>query len=221
MKSFKKDADFTSMNFLLDVDGVLIRDQKILERMKSNISHYVRAKVPRAKNPDKLRDFLYRKYGHTGRGLVKEFGIPTPDFNIHVYDGQILNQLAEHLMTEEFRRDGKTIRKLLNDGHTVTFFSNAPMLWTVPIAYAIDERITHASLVGFKPQPVAYTGIRANRRPIIYVDDVRKNLLPVKHSPLWVPVHYSPKIEDWTIPTIHTLDDLPYLVDYVRARFDC
>ena len=26
MKSFKKDADFTSMNFLLDVDGVLIRE---------------------------------------------------------------------------------------------------------------------------------------------------------------------------------------------------
>jgi len=221
MKSFKKDIDFTSMNFLLDVDGVLVRDTKILERMKSNISTYVRAKVPRAKNPDKLRDFLYRKYGHTGQGLVKEFGIPTPDFNIHVYDGQILNELAEHLMSEEFQRDSKTIRKLLNDGHTVTLFSNAPMMWTAPVAYAIDQRIRHASFSGFKPQPVAYTGIRTNRRPIIFVDDVRKNLLPVQKNHLWVPVHYSPTIEDWTIPTIHTLDDLPCLVDYVRARFDC
>lgn len=220
MKSFKRYKDFTSMNFLLDVDGVLIRDQKILERMKSNISQYVRAKVPRAKNPDKLRDFLYRKYGHTGRGLVKEFGIPTPDFNIHVYNGKILNQLAEYLMTEEFLRDGKTIRRLLNDGHTVTFFSNAPMMWTAQIAYAIDERISHASFAGFKPQPIAYTGIRTNRRPIIYVDDVRKNLLPVKNKEWWVPVHYSSTIEDWTIPTIHTLDDLPSLVAYAQNKFD-
>jgi hypothetical protein len=208
------------MNFLLDVDGVLIRDAKIMDQMKKNISHYVRMKVPRAKNPDKLRDYLYRKYGHTGRGLFKAFGIPTPDFNIHVYNGNILNDLAEHLMTEEFRRDGATIRRLLNDGHTVTFFSNAPMMWTAPIAYAIDERIAHAHFAGFKPQPVAYTGIRTNRNPIIYVDDVLKNLQPVSNKHQWIPVHFSPTIEDWAFPTIHSLDDLESLAEYVRASFD-
>ena len=46
------------MNVLLDVDGVRIRDPKILERTQNNIARYVGFKVPRAKDPVKLRDYL-------------------------------------------------------------------------------------------------------------------------------------------------------------------
>ena len=82
------------MNILLDVDGVLVRDDTILQRVRNNISRYVRMKVPRAKNPDRLRDHLYLRYGHTGRGLTQALGIPTPDFNPYIYDRETLDTLT-------------------------------------------------------------------------------------------------------------------------------
>lgn len=207
------------MNILLDVDGVLVRDDTILQRVRNNISRYVRMKVPRAKNPDRLRDHLYLRYGHTGRGLTQALGIPTPDFNPYIYDRETLDTLARYLTTPKFRSDAYVVRYLVNQGHNVSLFSNAPLMWTAPVANAIDPQVRVQSVVGFKPQPVAYTNIRTNRRPIIMVDDVYKNLKPIRYSQNWVPVHYSDQVKDWTIPTISSLDELMYIVKYVDDQY--
>jgi hypothetical protein len=208
------------MNILLDVDGVLIRDHAILDRVRRNITHYVKNKIPRVKNPERLRDHLYTRYGHTGRGMTQALSIPTPDFNSYVYDKALLNQLVDYLLTDEFHADAKIVRNLLNQGHKVTLFSNAPYLWTAPVANVIDKRVNVETMVGQKPQPVAYASVRTNRRPIIIVDDVLKNLKPISKSRNWIPVHYSASVDDWATPTISTLEDLPFLVKQVENMYN-
>lgn len=201
------------MNLLLDVDGVLVRDKKILDITRRNISSYVRMKVPRAKNPDRLRDYLYRHYGHTGHGLTKVFGIPTPDFNAYVYDKDLMDSLVDLLWSDQFMTDATTLRLIMNKGHIVTLFSNAPPLWTLPIASAIDPRVRVGHFPGLKPNPIAYASLRTNRRTNIFVDDSLRNLKPVTNLPGWIPVHFSDEIKDWSYPTIQYLDQLLYVLD--------
>jgi hypothetical protein len=207
------------MNVLLDVDGVLIRDPKILDRTRDNIARYVREKVPRAKDPIKLRDYLYRTYGHTGRGLRKTLGVSTHDFDTQLYDKTMLEQLTEYLTTDTFQEDAGVVRYLLNHGHYVSLFSNAPGIWTWPIACAIDLRLDTSSFAGYKPEPIAYTHLR-NRNPVIFVDDVRNNLLPIQNNPNWIPVHYKgdPAID--RIMTIQGLGELPGLIERVYTLWD-
>ena len=201
------------MNLLLDVDGVLVRDQKILDITRRNISSYVRMKIPRVKNPDRLREYLYKRYGHTGYGMTKMFGIPTPDFNSYVYDKDLMGSLVDLMCTEQFTTDAKTLRAIMDRGHIVTLFSNAPPLWTLPIAESIDQRVRVAHFPGLKPNPIAYASIRTNRRTNIFVDDSLKNLKPVTNLPGWVPIHFSDQIQDWSYPTIQYLDQLLYVLD--------
>lgn len=183
------------MNVFLDVDGVLIRDPAITQLMQHNITRYVSMKIPRARNPDKMRTYFYKKYGHTARGITKVFGIPTPDFNVQVYDKELMDLLADHLESAQFQRDADVVRKLLNDGNTVTLFSNAPGMWTWPISCAIDLRVTTARFAGLKPQPVAYTHARGTV-PFVFVDDLYDNLAPIKNHPDWFPVHFSENQSD-------------------------
>jgi hypothetical protein len=178
------------MNVLLDVDGVLIRDPAITKLMHHNITRYVRMKVPRARDPEKMRTYFYKKYGHTARGITRALGIPTPDFNVQVYDKALMEMLADHLTSAQFQKDADVVRKLLNDGNTVTLFSNAPGMWTWPIACAIDLRVATAQFAGLKPQPVAYTSVRGPV-PHVFVDDLYANLVPIKNNPDWFPVHFS------------------------------
>jgi hypothetical protein len=183
------------MNVLLDVDGVLIRDPAIIRLMQNNITRYVRMKVPKARNPEKMRTYFYKKYGHTARGITKTLGIPTPDFNVQVYDKALMDMLAEHLVSAQFQKDADVVRKLLNDGNTVTLFSNAPGMWTWPISCAIDLRVMTARFAGLKPQPVAYTHVRGPG-PFVFVDDLYANLVPIKCHPDWFPVHFSEERSD-------------------------
>lgn len=207
------------MNVLLDVDGVLIRDSKILERTRDNIARYVGFRVPRAKDPVKLRDYLYRTYGHTGRGLTKTLGVPTPDFDIQLYDKTMMEDLAEYLTTDTFHQDAQVVRDLLNQGHYVSLFSNAPGMWTWPIACAIDLRLDTSKFAGYKPQPVAYTHLR-NGNPVVFVDDVYKNLLPIQHHANWIPVHYKGEATKGRVMTIQGLDELPGLIERTYASWD-
>lgn len=183
------------MNVLLDVDGVLIRDPAISQLLQNNITRYVRMKIPKARNPEKMSTYFYRKYGHTGHGMTQALGIPTPDFNVQVYDKALMELLAEHLASAQFQKDADVIRKLLNDGNTVTLFSNAPGMWTWPISCAIDLRVTTARFAGLKPQPVAYTHVRGPG-PFVFVDDLYANLAPIKSHPDWFPVHFSEERSD-------------------------
>lgn len=201
------------MNLLLDVDGVLIRDKKVLDITRRNISSYIRMKIPRAKNPDRLREYLYKHYGHTGYGMTKMFGIPTPDFDMYVYDKTLMESLVDVLCTEQFSADTRTLKSIMDRGHIVTLFSNAPPLWSLPIAEAIDPRVRVAHFPGLKPNPISYASLRTNRRTNIFVDDSLKNLKPVTNLPGWIPIHFSDQILDWSYPTIQNLDQLLYVLD--------
>ena len=85
---------------LLDVDGVIIRNKLLLEHVKYNAVQYVRTKLPDAKDPTRVNQLLYKRYGHTGRGLKNAFGIDTKDFNKLVYDDSLLTHLGHVLMSE-------------------------------------------------------------------------------------------------------------------------
>lgn len=207
------------MNVLLDVDGVLIRDPAIIHHMQDNITQYVRLKVPRARNPEQMRTFFYKKYGHTARGITHALGIPTPDFNTFVYDRPLMARLADHLTSDQFQEDADVVRKLLNDGNNVTLFSNAPGIWTWPISCAIDLRVSTAKFAGLKPQPVAYTHVRGPG-PFIFVDDLYDNLGPIKRCPPWIPIHFSDTPVASDVYRIETLAELLETLAHIKSNDD-
>jgi hypothetical protein len=54
----------------------------------------------------------------------------------------------------------------------------------------------------------------------VFVDDVRKNLLPIEHHPQWIPVHYKGGTAKGRIATIERLDELPGLIERTYASWD-
>ena len=179
---------------LLDVDGVLIRDRPLLDHVRNNVNAYVAHKLPKVKNPALVNKILYTKYGHTGRGLFDAFRIDTSDFNQKVYDRRLMTHLWDVLTRTEFQREAQYIHDLTNDWD-VRLFSNAPLVWTGPVAEAISPAITIAQ-PGFslKPDPRAYIKFRSCSKKI-FVDDSPKNLRTATYFYNWTPVHFEPNKE--------------------------
>jgi hypothetical protein len=191
---------------LLDVDGVIIRDESLLSHMKNNVVRYVKKKIPSLKRPDLVNTILYKAYGHTALGLTREYGIFTDDFNEFVYDEHLISHLHDFLTSsKDFERDKKTIRHFC-DEEDVSFFSNSPMIWTEPIREAIDLRIGNSE--GFmKPTVESYLRF-GDSDEITFVDDNIVNLLPTLYLNNWNPVHFSEKVESQKIRNVKSLDQI-------------
>jgi hypothetical protein len=201
-------------NLLLDVDGVLIRDRLITCHVEHNITQYIRAKLPDAKNPDMVRDILYKKYGHTGRGLARSFGLDTSDFNEKVYNKSLMTHLAEYLEGRQFQDDAQGIHKLIQyDGWKVTLFSNAPECWTRPIGLAIDSRIRIAEDDIFvKPEAGAYAKF-GKKKDYIFVDDSIQNLLTPSLWPNWTCLHFADQAEQTKFLTCSSIWELTLMAN--------
>jgi hypothetical protein len=189
---------------LLDVDGVLIRDRVLLNHVKSNVIRYVSKKLP-GKNASRLNNQLYKEYGHTAIGLEKEYGIDTSDFNRVVYNSHVLEHLYDFLDSKEFEKDAMIVRDILNLGHDVQLFSNSPIVWSLPVALTIDDRIQTGTYM--KPKIESYLQFDQTR-DYVFVDDKICNLMPVLFLENWKPVHFSPHREMEFMKTIDSLEDL-------------
>lgn len=175
---------------LLDVDGVLLRDKPLLDHVRYNVNAYVAKKLPNVKNPARVNEILYLRYGHTGRGLFDAFKIDTSDFNEKVYDRPLMAHLWEVLSGSDFQRDASEIHKLTDDWE-VRLFSNAPIVWTLPVAGAIsDELNVSRNNFYMKPDPRAYVRFPEKRKKV-FVDDSIMNLRTANYMHNWTPIHFD------------------------------
>jgi len=108
--------EFTRVNnkmavksLLLDIDGVLLRDQFLLNHIQNNCVKYVQAKLPTSKNPRGVNRILYMEHGHTARGLQNAFRIDVSDFNEKVYDKKLIEHLSEIIYGTVFQLEAKEI----------------------------------------------------------------------------------------------------------------
>lgn len=178
-----------SHRLLLDIDGVLIRDDILLNHVKSNVVRYVSKKLPTMKRPEKMNNLLYKAYGHTAIGLHKEFGLDTRDFNDYVYNRYLIAHLDDYIQHDEnFKRDALILQRIC-DSTDVSFFSNAPLNWTEPIREAIDLRIKNTS-GNLKPKFESYLKFGLDNK-IVFVDDKIENLIPTVMLSNWTPIQYS------------------------------
>lgn len=194
-------------HLLLDIDGVLIRDKVLLDHVKNNVVRYVSKKLPKMKKHDKLNNLLYNTYGHTAIGLEKEFGIDTKDFNDYVYNRYTIAHLYDHIQNDEtFKNDAFVLKLLCQANKKISFFSNAPLVWTEPIRECIDLRITNTD-GNLKPKLESYLKFGFDEK-FIFVDDKLNNLMPVLFLKNWTPIHYSADKVCNDIRVIHNISDL-------------
>jgi FMN phosphatase YigB (HAD superfamily) len=180
------------MSLVLDIDGVLIRDPLLLEHVRYNVVQYVRAKLPHAKQPDRVNRLLYTHYGHTARGLQQAFHVDTRDFNEKVYTPRLNDHLWEVLSGAQFQEEAEIIHEISRNGWEVTLFSNAPLQWSLPVMQAIGHnvQVRHDHL-HLKPHISAYTTGFSNTKHHLYIDDSLDNLRAVVDLKNWSPVHFN------------------------------
>ncbi len=196
---------------LLDIDGVILRDRLLLEHVRHNVVEYVREKLPHSKTPELTNRLIYKVYGHTGVGLQKAFKIDTRDFNKKVYNDGMLRHLYNVMNTPQFKEDSKIIKELSED-YKVTFFSNAPLEWSIPVRDAISNRISIAYDGNMKPDMQAYSNF-PNDVKHIFVDDNVGNLNPTLYLKGWTPIHFSEEGKNSKFLTIGSMWELSLFVN--------
>lgn len=191
---------------LLDVDGVLLRDKQLADHMTRNVHAYVAKKLPTAKDPARIGRMLYTKYGHTGRGLMHAFQIDTSDFDRSVFTSDLTDHLWTVLSCPEFQADATEIHELA-DRWDIRLFSNAPLVWTFPVASAIGDCIkVPRTNFYMKPDPRAYMKFPQGR-PKVFVDDTLQNLRTAQHFDTWTPVLFCDK-KSQEFPTVSSIWEL-------------
>ena len=202
-------------SLVLDIDGVLIRDRRLLDHVRHNCVRYVAKKLPECKDPAFTNRILFATAGHTARGLQNSFGIDTSDFNKEVYDVPLRSRLWDVLSSTEFQRDAKEIHELIQNGWRVTLFTNSPIEWAGQVAHAISDEVyvvcpsNDVVTSPLKPEATAYTNF-AKHHTHIFVDDSLSNLVTARWLPNWHPVHFNPaknltgEVADWC-PTVGSI----------------
>ena len=184
-------------SLVLDIDGVLIRDRRLLDHVRHNCVRYVAKKLPECKDPAYTNHLLFATAGHTARGLQNSFGIDTSDFNKEVYDVPLRSRLWDVLSSTEFQRDADDIHELMRNGWKVTLFTNSPIEWAGQVAHAISDEVcvvcpsSDVVTSPLKPEATAYTNF-AKHHTHIFVDDSLTNLVTARWLPNWHPVHFNP-----------------------------
>ena len=208
-----------SKMLLLDIDGVLIRDPLVLDHVKHNCVEYVRAKLPEAKDPYKVNRLLYKRYGHTARGLEKAFKIDASDFDEKVYDKKLMTHLWSYMSSTDFQKDASTICDISNSGWDVRLFSNGPLNWSIPVACAIGDCVgVNKDNLFLKPDPRAYSMFSHDRLKV-FVDDSEINLWTAKHMKNWMCVHYDEnRMRGRMFPTIGSFWELELLLNSIAQE---
>lgn len=196
-----------SRTLLLDIDGVLIRDPVLLDHVKSNIIRYVYKKVPGHQNHYRLNNLLYKAHGHTAVGLKKEYGVDTRDFDAHVYTPRVLDHLDDFLDTREFQNDAEIVRNILSIGWDVELFSNAPIVWSEPVKYAIDPTRVKNNGVYEKPKIESYLKFDPSNR-YVFVDDKMCNLLPTLFLDNWKQIHFTNERGSEFMTSVSSMEEL-------------
>jgi len=179
------------MSLILDINGVLIRDVKLLDHLKRNCENYVQMKMPERPDAKYINHIMHQVYGHAGKGIAKEFKIDTSDFNDLVYDKKLTEHLWSVLSGTEFQQEAELLSRMTNDGWDISLFSNNPLVWSIPVANAICDRVKVVyNEDKLKPDLIAYTQFPEVEHTT-YVDANVKNLLPAHWLLGWNTIHFE------------------------------
>lgn len=208
-----------SRALLLDVDGVLLHQPRVMTRISYKVCSFVHKTVPRVNNLMQAMDvntMLYTSFGHTHIGLQKLYGKSAPslkEFNAYVYDDEILHYLSIHQNDEIFKRRAKQVQLLLTKasqyGIPCYIFSNAPDVWCDQVidmlcagAFIPEANRLSSSHPVFeenllKPDAKLYKNVATyiqqthhdKDMEIMFVDDSLINLIPILHNSTWIPIH--------------------------------
>ena len=202
-------------NLILDIDGVVIRDKKLLNHVRDNCVRYVSQKLPCCKNPSSTNEALYLSTGHTGYGLSKILDIDTSDFNHKVYDQSLMEHLAEVISHPIYQAETIKLHNLTLDGWDITLFTNAPPIWATPIALSINDKVNIRCPGYYKPSVNAYASFPRDQIKV-YVEDSIKNLETIRFSKSWTPVYFGSKKYSWcqNVENIEGLCNLVKEIDH-------
>jgi phosphoglycolate phosphatase-like HAD superfamily hydrolase len=214
-------------SLVLDIDGVLIRDRRLLAHVKHNCVRYVAKKLPDCKDPAYTNKILYATAGHTARGLQNSFGIDTSDFNKEVYDVPLRSRLCDVLSSTQFQGEAKQLRELTHNGWKLTLFTNAPIEWAGDVANAISDEVyvvcpgSNVVESPLKPEGRAYRDF-AKHHTHVFVDDSLTNLMTSRWLPNWHPIHFNPGLDasvDWC-PTVGSIWEVCLFANSVVNQMD-
>lgn len=206
-----------SKALLLDVDGVILNQPRVLHKLGHKAVQFVHQHVPGNKNilqAAEINTMLYTTFGHTHRGVREIFGkkaLSVSAFNEFVYDKDLISYLTMHVNDEIVQTRGQQVRKLvehaMDRGVPCYLFSNGPDVWCNTIMDMIDmntwipsqNRLTSSHPVFqenlLKPDATLYKNVATfieqsyrDTMQLVFVDDSLINLVPVLHSPAWKPV---------------------------------
>ena len=198
-----------AFKLLLDVDGVLVRNQELHQKVDDNVARYVAKKLPHSKQPALVARMLYRKYGHTAIGLQRAFGVDSRDFDDFVYDRKLIDSLWEHISGTEFQQEAEIISSL-SDWVPTILFSNSPHQWTIPVASAISDTVRIARPFHLKPCRQAYRAFPTSSE-YLFVDDRIDNLKAADRFDNWHPVLFSDRKSRF--PTVGSIWELGLMVN--------
>lgn len=139
---------------LLDVDGVIVKNKELIDRVADNCVQFVHHILPHTTLEEAfdINKAWYKSRGHTLRGMLSARD-STSDclrnqlycsdiearemFNEIVYGHDTLHALDAYLMSDGFVKDSKRIAVICNACFTkkipVFLLSNAPNAWCIPI----------------------------------------------------------------------------------------
>ena len=206
-----------SKALLLDVDGVILSQPRVLHKLGHKAVQFVHQHVPGKRNilqAAEINTMLYTTFGHTHRGVREIYGkkaLPVSAFNDFVYDKDLISYLTMHANDDILQVRGEQIRKLVEHamecGVPCYIFSNAPDVWCNTLLDILDmstwiphqHRLTSSHPVFqddlLKPDATLYKNVATfieqshhDAMQLIFVDDSLTNLVPVIHSVGWKPV---------------------------------
>lgn len=222
---------------LLDVDGVIVQNRSLLNRVEKNAAKFVQKCIPKTnqEHPVVLNQRLYKQHGHTLLGLRAEFDVEAEidDFNKEVYTSDILADLKAHLTSSEFVTNTQGIDHTMATCAArkvpVYLFSNAPLTWCLPVAYRLrlsEYNVITANVDNKVMKPHAEMYDKAYEYickesslfcpSAIFVDDSMTNLLAVRDKQLWTPLHFA--VYNQGVPnikTIYSFNQLTAIIGYM------
>jgi FMN phosphatase YigB (HAD superfamily) len=205
---------------LMDFDGVLLRDPRVLRRVQQRVVQYVQRNVHKGYLSEaeavRVNRDLYQRYGHTHLGMKKLF-MPharLTTFNGFVYDPGFLNELYR-----EFGRDDEVLNGIrawdtwfdeqLNEGDVdkLAIFTNSPAAWPTMWLEAAGRLGQFQEILGsdhvlfegrtdslLKPDKNLYLRMETYHDPhqaLYFVDDSLGNLEPLVQRPQWIPMLFD------------------------------
>lgn len=225
---------------LLDVDGVVYRNQKVLQKVSHNIVRYIskelKVSIPEA---DAMNQVLYKNFGHSYIGMRSIFNTSHSihHFNNYVYDDDLLNDVST-VHDDTLPQDAASVRFLIQECKRrdidVYLFSNAPLKWCETIIrtmklsnYVNDQQIITCDHDVFrmclKPNPYVYDTMlrylchkKHDEVDCLFVDDSLVNLVPLLGCPQWQPVFFdntlSTRLKSTKLSTVHNLQEVHSLL---------